>query len=98
MHAVEIFQDFVVPKPQDAVAFVFQEPTSLGLARRRAIVLAAVDFHDQPGLVAHKIGDVAADRRLTAELVSLPSVRAHYLPESPSASVIFSRNVRPRSC
>src|SRR6266478_174046 len=64
MDAVEICQDFVVPKPQKAIALVLQEPASLGLPRRRAIVLAAVDFHDQSGLVAHKIGNVAADRHL----------------------------------
>ena len=45
MDAVEICQDFVVPKPQNAISLVLQEPTSLGLPARRAIVLAAVDFH-----------------------------------------------------
>jgi hypothetical protein len=54
MDPVEICQHLVVPKPQNEIAFVLQEPTSLGLRRRRATVLAAVDFHDQPGLVTHK--------------------------------------------
>ena len=54
MDAVEICQDLVVPKPQNAIAFVLQEPTSLGFPRRRAIALAAVDFHDQAGLVHTK--------------------------------------------
>src|SRR4029077_237959 len=43
---------------------------SLGFPRRQGIVLAAVDFHDQAGLVAHKVGDVAADRHLAAELAT----------------------------
>jgi hypothetical protein len=83
MDAVEICQDLVVPEPQDAIAFVLQEPTSLGLPRRRVIVLTAVDFHDQPGLVAHKISNVAADRQLAAELLSLHLMRAHDLPDPP---------------
>jgi hypothetical protein len=62
MDAVEVYQDLVVPKPQKAIAFVLQEPISFSLLRRRSIVLAAVDFHDQPGLVAYKIGNVAANR------------------------------------
>jgi hypothetical protein len=37
MHAVGICQDLVVPKPQNAIALVLQEPASLGLLRRRAI-------------------------------------------------------------
>jgi len=71
MDPVEICQDLVVPKPQDAIAFVLQETTSLGFQRRRAMLLAAVDFHDQLRLVAHKIGNGATDRHLAAELVSL---------------------------
>jgi hypothetical protein len=51
MDAVGICQDLVVPKPQNAIALVLQEPASLSFPRRRAIVLAAVDFQDQPGLV-----------------------------------------------
>jgi hypothetical protein len=46
-------------------------------------MLAAVDFHDQPGLVAHKIGNVAADRHLAAELVPRHLMRAQDLPEPP---------------
>jgi hypothetical protein len=71
MDPVEIFQDLVVPKPQDAIAFVLQETTSLGFQRGRAILLAGVNFHDQLRLVAYKIGNRATDRHLAAELVSL---------------------------
>jgi hypothetical protein len=48
MDAVEICQDLVVPKPQDAISLVLQELGSLGFPARRAIVLATIDFHDQP--------------------------------------------------
>jgi len=40
-------------------------------------------FHDQPGLVAHKIGNLATDLHLAAELVSLYLMRAQHLPEPP---------------
>jgi hypothetical protein len=88
MDAVEICQDFVVPKPQNAIALVTQVPASLGLPRRRAIVLAPVDFHDQaspPGTQsrAHKIGNVAADRHLAAELVPRHLMGAQDLPDTP---------------
>ena len=48
---VEICQDLVVPKAQDAIAFLLQEITSLGFLQRGALMLPPVDFHDQPGLV-----------------------------------------------
>ena len=88
MDVVDICQDFVIPKPQNAISLVLQEPTSLGLPGRRAVVLAAVDFHDQPSPPrtqnrAHKIGNVAADRYLAAELVPRHSMGAQYLPDPP---------------
>ena len=36
MDAIDICQDFVVPKPQDPISLILQEPTSLGLPGRRA--------------------------------------------------------------
>src|SRR5215472_16204677 len=68
MDAVESCQDLVVPKPQNSFTLVLHELRSLGFAARGAIVLSAVDFDDQPGLVADKIGSVGADRDLAAEL------------------------------
>jgi hypothetical protein len=60
-----------------------QNPASLGFSRRRATVLAAVEFYDQPGLVAHKVGNVAADRHLAAELAPLTCRERHILPRLP---------------
>ena len=81
MDAVEIFQDLVVPEPQNALALVLKELGSLGFAARRAIVLATVDFHNQPGVVANKIANIAADRHL-AELVPFYLTRAQYSPDT----------------
>ena len=44
------------------------------------IVLTAIDFDDQPRLVAYKICDVAAEGHLAAEFVSADLVRAQDLP------------------
>jgi hypothetical protein len=79
---VEICQDLVVPKPQNAITLVLQELGSRAFPARRATVLATIDFHDQPGLVAHKVRNVAAERHLAAELVAFDSMRAQYLPDS----------------
>ena len=70
MDAFEIFQNLVVPKSQNSIALVLQKQTPLRLVGRRTIVMAAVDLHDQPGFVADKVGDVWADRDLTAELMA----------------------------
>src|SRR5215831_15870280 len=87
MDAVEICHDLAVPKSQNAIALVLQELGPLGLPARRAIVLTAINFHDQPSLVANKIGNVAADRHLAAELVPFHLARAR--PCAPSTGCFF---------
>jgi len=47
------------------------------------IMLTAIDFHDHPGLVAYEVANVAADRHLASELVSLHLLRAQCLPDPP---------------
>jgi len=71
LDAIEIGQDLVVPKPQNAITFVLQELGALGFPRERGVMLTAVDFHDHQGFVGYKICDVAANWYLTAELVPL---------------------------
>jgi len=83
MNAVEICQDLVVPKPQNAIALALQELGSRGFPVRRTIVSATIHFDDQPGLVADKISNVAADRHLAAKPVALHLARAQYLPDPP---------------
>jgi hypothetical protein len=46
-------------------------------------VLAAVNFHDEPGFVTQKIGNVAADRHLPAKLVPPHLMRSQYSPDAP---------------
>jgi hypothetical protein len=82
-HSAEIIQDLVVPKPAQRGSFRFPgtllvrppAATSDRFGRRR--------FPRSTGLVAHKIGNVATDRHLAAELAPLYLVRAKYSPEPP---------------
>jgi len=80
IHTVEIGQHLVIPESQNAITFSLQKCGSLTLLRRRVIVLAAVDLDDQRRLVAHEIGDVAANRHLAAEFEPLHLLRAQDLP------------------
>jgi hypothetical protein len=74
--AFEIAQNLVVPEAEDGTALAFQECASRNLTGGLLVVLAAVDFHDQPGLVTDEIGDVTAQRHLTPELVPVHLVQA----------------------
>ena len=56
MDAVDICQDFVIPKPQNAISLVLQEPTSLGLAGRQAVVLPPSISTINRAPLAHKVG------------------------------------------
>jgi hypothetical protein len=83
--AVDICQDFVIPKPQNAISLVLQEPTSPGATSGRVGRRRFPRSTEPPRTQsrAHKIGNVAADRYLAAELVPRHSVGAQYLPDRP---------------
>ena len=53
-----------------------------GLTKRYGST-TAVDFHNQPSLVACEIGDVAADGDLAPEFVSVNLLRAQDSPDAP---------------
>jgi len=71
VHALGIFQDFIIPEAYDPIAFALHEPAPVGFLLGQRIMLAAIDFDDQAGLVTDKIRDVAPERHLTAEPMSL---------------------------
>ena len=71
VHALGIFQDFIIPEAYDPITFALQEPAPVGFLLRQRIMLAAIDLDNQAGFVTDKICNVAAERHLTAELVSL---------------------------
>src|SRR5438552_2845267 len=71
VHALRIFQDFIIPEAHDPIAFALQEPAPVGFQLRQRIMLAAIEFDDQAGFVTDKIRNVAPERHLTAEPMSL---------------------------
>src|SRR5262249_17580677 len=72
-HAVQIAIDVVVPETQYAKPFRGQMMIALrvALGMRIKVMLAAVDFDDEPMLEANKINDVVFTRRLSPEVESL---------------------------
>jgi hypothetical protein len=70
VYALRIFQHLVVPQTQNPLAFVLQEAAPLDFLLRRWIVLAAIDFDNQPRLVADKIRYISPERHLAPEPVS----------------------------
>ena len=67
-HAVRVRKNIVIPEPHDTESLRFKPARPLGITRLSESVLSAVQFDDQRPLVADEIDDVAADRRLAAEL------------------------------
>jgi hypothetical protein len=71
VHPLGIFQDFIIPEAYDPITCALQEPAPVGFLLRQRIMLAAIDLDNQAGFVTDKICNVAAERHLTAESVSL---------------------------
>jgi hypothetical protein len=71
VHALGIFQDFIIAEAYDSIAFALQEPAPIGFLLRQRIMLAAIEFADQAGFVTDKIRNVAPERHLTAESMAL---------------------------
>ena len=71
VHALGIFQDFIIPEAYDPIAFALQEPAPVRLLLRQRIMLAAIEFDDEASFVTDKIRNVAPERHLTAEPMSL---------------------------
>jgi len=76
MHAVQIFQDLVIPEPQHTVTLAFQKSRAAYLRFGSGIVLTTVDFDDQSHLVADKVGNKTSDRHLSAKSVPFHLARS----------------------
>jgi hypothetical protein len=97
VHAFKIFQDLIVPKPQNAIALALQKRSPLGFSQRRAIMLATIDFYNQPDLVAHKICNITADRYRRRNFWPIILWERNIRQIRFSASVIFWRKERARA-
>jgi hypothetical protein len=70
-HTVQGFVQIAIPKPDNPIAIAIQVGRSYCVARLmfRRIVMVAVEFNDQPGFEANKIGNVRSDRVLPPKFV-----------------------------
>ena len=82
-NAVKIFKNFVVPKPQDSIAFRLEPVGSLSIALcvLRVVVLTAVKLEDEFGVEAGEIDDVFADGHLPPKTKSIHLFAAQVMPE-----------------
>ncbi len=80
-NAFRVCQHVVVPESQYPVALAFEKAVPLRFLYRRLIVLSAIDFDDQPGLVARKIGDVLPERHLSAKAMAANLARPQHCPD-----------------
>ena len=67
-YQVDISQDLIIPKAQDAKASVRQVRGSLFILRDLLRVLSAVEFDHQQLFEAAEVNDIRSDRILAAKL------------------------------
>ncbi len=70
-HCIRILNGFMIPKAQDAVAFLGEPYCSSIVVHGTISVLTAVQFHDESRLGAKKIHDEVTERRLSMETESI---------------------------
>ena len=81
-HAIQIFQNIIVPEAKDTIAFAFEERRSRRISQT-VRMLAAVSFDDQPTLLANEVGNERPDRLLTTEFCSSQLAVAQHSPKHP---------------
>jgi len=80
-HRLDIIQDFVIPKPQDAVAQSFQMLGSGRVLFFLIGMLPAVGFYDELRLETGEVNDVRFDRQLASELEASQSAISQATPQ-----------------
>jgi hypothetical protein len=83
-HGLGIFEHVMIPEAQYPIAVSFQIPCTRGVCDH-SIMLgmpSSVDFDDQSPLVASKIREVTAYRRLTTEMGAVNAQAPRMPPES----------------
>ena len=77
---VGVLKDFVVPEPNDAVAFAIEPSGASCVALNLSCVLTAIDFDDELAFKADEIDDEPPDGCLAAEEASakLPFARVRH--------------------
>jgi hypothetical protein len=80
-HAVEVLQHVVVPYPQHREPSRAKDGVA-GTIRRKAVVLSAVDFHDQFRGQADEVSDLRSEWALPAEAEAVELPRTKSPPQS----------------
>jgi hypothetical protein len=82
-HPGYVFGHFVIPEPQDSVAFVPQKCIAPLIAARllRKAMLASVELDDNSRAMLHEIEDVVPERRLPAEVMAESLQLAQLAPQ-----------------
>ena len=77
-----MFEDLDIGEPKDRPAQTLQLGLSQMIPQNHLVetVDPAVDLHDEPQAIAGEVGDVAADRMLSAEPVSVDPSRPQPFP------------------
>jgi hypothetical protein len=69
-HRIQVTGNIGIPKPDNAVSFLFQPSLTfvIALRRRVVVVMPAIELNDQTLCRTEEVHYVTADRRLTAEM------------------------------
>jgi hypothetical protein len=80
-HAFNILEDIVVPEAQDREAIRFERHRARSISIDRKVVLASIEFDNEPSLEACKVQDEITVRVLAAELAAFDLTAAQALPK-----------------
>jgi hypothetical protein len=89
---IGIAKHLIVPKAENAITLILDHlsPTLI----RPFAVLASIDFDDELGPMASKIGDEVSDRYLPPEMVTAEAIAQH----SPKRSLGIRRIIPKTAC
>jgi len=79
-HDFRLLKHFVVPEPNHAKSEPREISGAIELIKRALIVLASVNFDDQPRSHAYEIRDVGSERHLPAESIAAQMAVADEAP------------------
>jgi hypothetical protein len=80
-HPVDILEDLIVPKAQDAIVVIAKPLVANGVASAFC-VLPAINLNDQALLAAHQVHSVGTNGLLANEFHSAERARADTVPQS----------------
>jgi hypothetical protein len=77
----DVFEDLIVPEADDAPSLGFEPCGAPQILRLSPTMLTAIDLDDERSLDTNKVGDVWAERDLSAEAIPTQLFLAYALPQ-----------------